>query len=1120
MNSQNSPARFFCLVFGLLLLTNFLLAQTTKTYKPDKIIAPSPTSASLGKYGNVPVSFYNGTPSIFVPLYDIKTVNHALKISMQYDASGIKVSQDASWVGLGWSLSAGGVITRIVRQQDDFIEHGYYHAAALPLTGDAGPNREYLNNVLDSYIDAEPDIYSYNFNGYSGRFVLGKKADGAPVFLDEKNNLKIEYLDTQGKWIITTGEGYKYYFSTSENTQDYSKNTLYEATDINGVQGLNMDLNSSPITGWYLDSIIAPTGETINFTYVKGKSLSLISRSEAVYQLNKIYTTDCPAGNLPGGSHTYSVSRQAITDVYLKTITFATGSIEFNTTPRNDIEYISNNDGLLTPSKLDNIIIRNYSGAILKRFSFNYSHFNSLRSNGDDIYNRLKLDAITEYSSNGVANPPYLFSYNNPNSLPDKYSKGVDHWGFSNGKANYTLLPTTDFPLAAQSFNGADRTPDTLEVLPANGVLNKIKYPTGGSTTFEYELNDYSNLHDELLHRWVNKYAEVRSNPYAPPGYNVTNTTFTIKPRKGCAVDNNLENCKIPVIINCSYQKVNNDAQDLVSLGYSNMRRLEPNGSTTAVAGCTSANYGQSNPSPTFWNHNFLPGNYQMDVLSNQNWSFFMSISWKEEEDTNLVRLKGGGIRVKRITDEDAAGHTTIRKYLYTDNTGKSSGVLLTYPKYDVTYDVWVDSFQSQGGIFSSVCTSQASYTALTSGSIYPSGLSSKSGTVGYSKVTELLGENGENGKTEYNFHCQEEIRDDFPGIPTASDPFNGKMDSVKYYNAQGGIVKRDNYHYVVRETNALRGVKLFFNYTLAGDGNMANNYRYYTKFYDNNSYWTVNDLKTETIYSGNVGHTSTTSYAFASNIHREATQTTVNKSDGSQLITKYKRPSDYTVSGNTSFAEQMTGNHVITPIVEEQTFLLKNGVTTLLSGAFTNYRKYNNLYFKPDLIYQIETNTPLSVLTESSFSSGGQPVIHPNYKPTGYNDLYDLSGGNLLSRHLYNGPSESYFWGYKNQYPIAQITGVDYNTAKQYVDTALLNNPATTKAQLQTELNKIRTGLASINAQVTTFIYDPLVGIVSSTDPKGMTTTYEYDNFLRLINVKNKDGNIVKHMDYHYQGQ
>jgi YD repeat-containing protein len=56
--------------------------------------------------------------------------------------------------------------------------------------------------------------------------------------------------------------------------------------------------------------------------------------------------------------------------------------------------------------------------------------------------------------------------------------------------------------------------------------------------------------------------------------------------------------------------------------------------------------------------------------------------------------------------------------------------------------------------------------------------------------------------------------------------------------------------------------------------------------------------------------------------------------------------------------------------------------------------------------------------------------------------------------------------------------------------------------------------------SQMTTFTYNPLVGMTSSTDPKGETTYYEYDNFQRLMNIKDKDGNVIKHMTYHYKGQ
>ncbi|WPU92472.1 RHS repeat domain-containing protein [Mucilaginibacter sabulilitoris] len=57
-------------------------------------------------------------------------------------------------------------------------------------------------------------------------------------------------------------------------------------------------------------------------------------------------------------------------------------------------------------------------------------------------------------------------------------------------------------------------------------------------------------------------------------------------------------------------------------------------------------------------------------------------------------------------------------------------------------------------------------------------------------------------------------------------------------------------------------------------------------------------------------------------------------------------------------------------------------------------------------------------------------------------------------------------------------------------------------------------------DAQMTTYTYDPLVGMTSATDAKGITTTYEYDSFQRLKNVKDEDGHVVKHTDYHYAGQ
>jgi uncharacterized protein RhaS with RHS repeats len=54
----------------------------------------------------------------------------------------------------------------------------------------------------------------------------------------------------------------------------------------------------------------------------------------------------------------------------------------------------------------------------------------------------------------------------------------------------------------------------------------------------------------------------------------------------------------------------------------------------------------------------------------------------------------------------------------------------------------------------------------------------------------------------------------------------------------------------------------------------------------------------------------------------------------------------------------------------------------------------------------------------------------------------------------------------------------------------------------------------------MTTFTYDPLIGMTSATDAADKTTYYEYDEFQRLKRVKDEHGNIITHQLYHYKGQ
>jgi hypothetical protein len=79
-----------------------------------RVIPPSPNSAAIEQYTSQPVSLYTGIPEISVPIYEIKQGSLSVPIRLNYHAGGIKVNQVASWVGLGWSLDAGGVISRTI----------------------------------------------------------------------------------------------------------------------------------------------------------------------------------------------------------------------------------------------------------------------------------------------------------------------------------------------------------------------------------------------------------------------------------------------------------------------------------------------------------------------------------------------------------------------------------------------------------------------------------------------------------------------------------------------------------------------------------------------------------------------------------------------------------------------------------------------------------------------------------------------------------------------------------------------------------------------------------------------------------------------------------------------
>jgi len=113
------------------------------------------------------------------------------------------------------------------------------------------------------------------------------------------------------------------------------------------------------------------------------------------------------------------------------------------------------------------------------------------------------------------------------------------------------------------------------------------------------------------------------------------------------------------------------------------------------------------------------------------------------------------------------------------------------------------------------------------------------------------------------------------------------------------------------------------------------------------------------------------------------------------------------------------------------------------------------------------------------------------------------------------------YLWGYKGQYPVAEIRNATYNNVRDALGGQAVVDRITNADVLSvsdsTLINNLRSNTNFKTALVTTCTYKPLVGIASMTDPHGVITKYDYDAFGRLIKVIEAD-KVIETSEYHYK--
>ncbi len=137
--------------------------------------------------------------------------------------------------------------------------------------------------------------------------------------------------------------------------------------------------------------------------------------------------------------------------------------------------------------------------------------------------------------------------------------------------------------------------------------------------------------------------------------------------------------------------------------------------------------------------------------------------------------------------------------------------------------------------------------------------------------------------------------------------------------------------------------------------------------------------------------------------------------------------------------------------------------------------------------------------------------------------DKYD-SKGNLQQYTTKDGVSTVIIWGYNGTQPIARIENAKLeNIGQSFIDSIV--NASNTDAAAErnndetTLLNAFKTFKDNLSGyQITTYTYDPLIGVRSITPPSGIRENYIYDSANRLEKVVDANGKLLKEFNYHYK--
>ncbi|WP_158829407.1 hypothetical protein [Mucilaginibacter lacusdianchii] len=438
---------------------------------------PTPNTAAFNIFLQYPQSSFTGVPNINVPVCKFISQGLDLSIGLSYNTNLVKPRNFGSWVGLGWSLSAEGSISRVVNGKPDEMKwvdqssyilfqeeqvgyrynHGYLSGSdwingdkVTSAILDVRKNYDYQPSPDQDYAftvkDYAPDEFSFSIGDLSGKFYMDDQG-GWKV----KSNTKVDILINEEDYGIYTTPSTSFNGKQVNFPNNYfiNKITLIDHRGIRyyfgGISTANEKDNNylNQYSTWHISEIRFPNGKSIKYEYEKGQYVSC----------------DMPE------SYNSPIYENHI--VYFRTVRYDPAYLKRIITDDEQIDFFrSENAGEF--AKLDSLKHRNNIGKLIKTVAFSYIN---------RPMDRLKLANVYFKDNQNSVKERYQFIYD---PLTFTNNVNTDHWGFFTTKQ-----------IAVPNL-ATSRIPDTA-VCRAE-LLHQIIYPTGGSSVYTWEPNDCSKV--------------------------------------------------------------------------------------------------------------------------------------------------------------------------------------------------------------------------------------------------------------------------------------------------------------------------------------------------------------------------------------------------------------------------------------------------------------------------------------------------------------------------------------------------------------------------------------------------------------------------------------------------